>query len=244
MQTEYKPRIMNQYALNINEQKNSHSDLYFDVKNHLKSKVETTTNKESNNNRKGKYRNSPTEASSLKNDYFRRGSPNINSSGISIDVNLNRYQYRDPRMQTLSGYHDQELFEKRYGFLLKMEDEEIKRLKVKKNAWSIPGRKGQKIRRKLRTNDTLSRSKTMQKDKEELKKILEKRSLMKRIITKQVIKCNLKKKKIDNIKEGKSVGYYINKREHKKFDLGELYDELKRRDGNRSVRMKLCKKKK
>ena len=97
--------------------------------------------------KKSKHR--PTEASSKRSDYYARGAPNLNSSGLGVAVGANRYKPRDPRMQSLSGHFDATLFDHKYEFLEKVQEDEIKQLKKRLVARKKSGRSGLKARRKL-----------------------------------------------------------------------------------------------
>ena len=79
--------------------------------------------------------------SSTRQDYFARGRPDLNSSGIGVSIDgANRYRARDPRTESLSGHHTKQ-------------ETEIDILKQRVNAWKTSGKKGQKIRRKLGMNN-------------------------------------------------------------------------------------------
>ena len=63
-----------------------------------------------------KSKHAPTEMSSKRRDFYSRKT-DLNSSGIGVSIGANKYKPRDPRMVSLSGHLDADLFEKRYGFL-------------------------------------------------------------------------------------------------------------------------------
>lgn len=63
-----------------------------------------------------KSKHAPTEMSSKRRDFYSRKT-DLNSSGIGVSIGANKYKPRDPRMVSLSGHLDDDLFEKRYGFL-------------------------------------------------------------------------------------------------------------------------------
>ena len=63
-----------------------------------------------------KSKHAPTVMSSKRRDFYSRKA-DLNSSGIGISIGANKYKPRDPRMISLSGHLDNDLFEKRYGFL-------------------------------------------------------------------------------------------------------------------------------
>jgi hypothetical protein len=97
---------------------------------------------EGHHSKKKKSKHAPTTASSLRYAYFSRGAPDLNSSGIGVEIGANKYRPRDPRHQSLSGHFDQSVFEKRYEFLDKMQDDEIEKLKQRCKAWNTTGKKG------------------------------------------------------------------------------------------------------
>ena len=63
-----------------------------------------------------KSKHAPTEMSSKRRDFYNRKT-DLNSSGIGVSIGANKYKPRDPRMVSLSGHLDADLFDKRYGFL-------------------------------------------------------------------------------------------------------------------------------
>jgi hypothetical protein len=63
-----------------------------------------------------KSKHAPTEMSSKRRDFYSRKT-DLNSSGIGVSIGANKYKPRDPRMISLSGRLDEDLFEKRYSFL-------------------------------------------------------------------------------------------------------------------------------
>jgi hypothetical protein len=77
---------------------------------------ESSIEQETKSKRK-KSKHAPTEMSSKRRDFFSRGKPDLNSSGIGVSIGANKYKPRDPRMVSLSGHLDTDLFEKRYSFL-------------------------------------------------------------------------------------------------------------------------------
>jgi len=63
-----------------------------------------------------KSKHAPTEMSSKRRDFYSRKA-DLNSSGIGVSIGANKYKPRDPRMVSLSGHLDTDLFDKRYAFL-------------------------------------------------------------------------------------------------------------------------------
>ena len=98
--------------------------------------------------KKKKSKHAPTEMSSKRKDFFQRGAPNLQNSGLA-SFGTGLYKPRDPRMQSLSGYFDQNLFDQSYGFLEDIRDKEIGELKTRIDAQKATGRAGQRKRRQL-----------------------------------------------------------------------------------------------
>ena len=109
-----------------------------------------------------KSKHAPTEASSK-----RRKRVDVNSSGLGVEIGVDRYKPHDPRMESLSGFLDQNAFERRYAFLENLETDEIKQLKDRITTRSMTGKKGQKKRKKLGLTSS-STTTSLQQDKEEL----------------------------------------------------------------------------
>ena len=95
-----------------------------------------------------KSKHAPTEVSSKRKDFFERGAPNQQNSGLAC-IGSGVYKPRDPRMQSLSGYFDQNLFDSSYGFLEDMQDKEIDELRSRIEARKATGKIGHRKRRKF-----------------------------------------------------------------------------------------------
>ena len=104
-------------------------------------------NSELGNKKKKRSKHAPTEVSSKRKDYFNRGAPVLQNSGVSMKT-PGLYKPRDPRMQSLSGYLDETLFDHRYGFLEDIQDKEISDLREKIKAQKMTGKKGRKMRKR------------------------------------------------------------------------------------------------
>lgn len=197
-----------------------------------------------NNKRKAKRKrskNTPTTASSKRDAYYDRGAPDLNSSGIGIEIGANKYKPRDPRHQTLSGHFDQTVFEKRYEFLEEIQDKEIETLQQRCKAWKTTGRKGQRMRKKLglSTSDT-----TADDDEALLNKLVQERKSRHDAKIKATAQRSVKKKLKEDVASGKRGAYYLKKREMKKLELEAKFEELKRIGGEKKVNEAIAKRRK
>ena len=201
----------------------------------------TTTNTDSNEEEEKKKRkkskHAPTEASSK-----RRKRVDVNSSGLGVEIGANRYKPHDPRMESLSGFLDQNVFERRYAFLENLEMDEMKQLKDRIAARSMTGKKGQKKRKKLGL--TSSTTTTIQQDKEELVRLqqLHKQRTMGQV--QRAAKQAVKKKLRQEVAEGKRGAYYLKRKDQRRLEQEARYEELKKRGGENAVAKALQKKRK
>jgi ribosomal RNA-processing protein 36 len=179
-------------------------------------------------------------ASSSRSDFYRRGAPDLNSSGLSVEIGAHKYKPRDPRMQSLSGHFDQNVFEKRYEFLEKMQDDEIERLKKRCNAWKMTGKKGNKMRKKL----GLTSANTAEEDEAQLKRLLQERASRMDAKVLHAAKSTVKKKIRDEVAAGKRGVYYLKRREMKKLELEAKFDQLRKLGGDAAVNKALAKRRK
>jgi len=181
-------------------------------------------------------KHAPAEVSSK-----RRSKLGVNSSGVGVEINANRYQPQDPRMESMSGFLDPNVFEKRYAFLGDMEADEIQKLKGRISARSMTGKKGQKRRRKLGLNNVDA---TLQEDKEELIRLkqLHKQRSMEQI--QRAAKQSVKKKLREDVAEGKRGAYYLKRSEQKKLEVEAKFEEIRKRGGKSAVSKALAKKRK
>mmetsp|Transcript_8261 Transcript_8261/g.12446 ORF Transcript_8261/g.12446 Transcript_8261/m.12446 type:complete len:332 (-) Transcript_8261:69-1064(-) len=191
---------------------------------------------------KGKQsKHAPTCVSSNRKAYYSRGTPNLNSSGIGVEIGANRYKPRDPRYQSLSGHFDQNVFGRRYEFLEKIQDDEIENLRQKCKAWKIPGKKGQRMRKKLGLTSGHS---TMEKDQAELNRLLQERASRADVNIRTAAKHAVKKRLRDEVASGKRGAFYLKKRDMKKMELEAKFEELKRIGGDKKVNEIMAKRRK
>ena len=214
------------------------SDSGSDSNSDSDSDVETSTSRSHPKKKKSKH--APTVASSSRSAFYKRGAPDLNSSGIGVEIGANKYKARDPRMQSLSGHFDQNVFDKRYDFLETMQDEEIKKLKQKCKAWKTTGRKGQKIRRKL----GMTGGNTAEEDEAELKRLMQERASRRDAKIRSAAKSAVKKKLREGVAAGKRGVYYLKKRDMKKLELEAKFDQLRKVGGDSAVNKVLAKRRK
>lgn len=187
-----------------------------------------------------KSKHAPTEMSSKRRDYFARGRPDLNSSGIGVSVGANKYKPRDPRMVSLSGHLDADVFEKRYGFLDEVQDAEIEKLKGRVSAWKATGKKGQRARKKLGLTQG---NYTLENDQEELTRLLQERAERKKASLVRAAKRSVKQKIREDVASGKGV-YYPKRSELRKMELEAKFEEIRKRGGDEAVDKAIAKRRK
>ncbi len=187
-----------------------------------------------------KSKHAPTEMSSKRRDYFARGRPDLNSSGIGVSVGANKYKPRDPRMVSLSGHLDADVFEKRYGFLDEVQDAEIEKLKGRVSAWKATGKKGQRARKKLGLTQG---NYTLENDQEELTRLLQERAERKKASLVRAAKRSVKQKIREDVASGKGV-YYPKRSELRKMELEAKFEEIRKRGGDDAVDKAIAKRRK
>jgi ribosomal RNA-processing protein 36 len=194
---------------------------------------------------KKKSKHAPTEMSSKRQDYFARGRPDLNSSGIGVSIGANRYRARDPRTESLSGHLDVDAFDKRYDFLDTMQEAEIELLKRRVNAWKTSGKKGQKERRKLGINNSGGNiESSLEHDQEELTRLLQERAERTRANIVRTAKRTVKDKLKANVATGKHGAYYPKRSELRKMETEAKFDELRKRGGESAVDAVIAKRRK
>ncbi|KAL7433351.1 hypothetical protein ACHAXH_005526 [Discostella pseudostelligera] len=190
-----------------------------------------------------KSKHAPTEMSSKRQDYFSRGRPDLNSSGIGVSIGANKYKARDPRMISLSGHLDADAFERRYGFLDEIQEKEIELLKSRVKAWKTSGKKGQKARRKLGLTSS-GNATSLEADQEELTRLLQERAERQRANVVRAAKRTVKSKLRSEVASGKRGAYYPKRSELKKMEAEAKFDEIRKRGGNEAVDAAIAKRRK
>lgn len=206
------------------------------------SSEEQVTSARSEKLKKGRSKHCPTEASSRRSDFYRRGAPDLNSSGIGVAVGANRYKPCDPRAEGISGRLDQDVFERRYAFLEEIRISEISALEKRIAARKATGKKGQKLRRKLGLTTDIGGS--LEEDQMELVRLKRERSELQRSLVKRKAKQAVKKRIRDDIIEGKRGAHHLKKREIRSLELEAGFQELRKRGGDGAVERELAKKRK
>ena len=90
-----------------------------------------------------KSKHAPAEVSSRRRTKF-----DINASGLSVEIGKHRYQPRDPRMQTGPQQHGSGSAESE-AFFRELREKEIKNIRQRMKAQKVPGKKGQRLRKKI-----------------------------------------------------------------------------------------------
>jgi ribosomal RNA-processing protein 36 len=184
---------------------------------------------------KKKNKHAPTEASSKRSDYFKRGAPQLNSSGVGVEIGAHRYKPRDPR---ISEHIDPGRVDDNYAFLQELRDNEISILKKKIALHKLPGKKGQKARRKMGLVQG-----SLKEDQEHLTRLLQEKASYERAQLDRRAKQAVKQKMKENVAGGKGV-YYLKKREMKRLQLEAKFEELRKRGGDAAVDKALAKRRK
>ena len=193
-------------------------------------------------NKKGKKsKHKPTEMSSKRRDFFSRGRPDLNSAGLGVSVGANKYKARDPRMVSLSGHLDADVFEKRFGFLDDIQDKEIENLKLRVHAWKQTGKKGQKARRKL--GITVGDG-SLEDDREELTRLLQECAERKRARVVRTVKRSVKQKLREDVASGKRAAYYPKRSELRRMEVEAKFEEIRKRGGDDAVDKAIAKRRK
>ncbi|KAL7523450.1 hypothetical protein ACHAXR_000187, partial [Thalassiosira sp. AJA248-18] len=179
--------------------------------------------------------------SSKRRDYFARGRPDLNSSGIGVSIGANKYKSRDPRMVSLSGHLDADAFDKRYGFLDDVQDKEIELLQRRVNAWKKSGKKGQKERKKL---GMMGGGGSLEEDKEELIRLTQERAERKKATVVRAAKRSVKQKMREDVAAGKRAAYYPKRKEIRRMEAEAKYEEIRKRGGDDAVNKAIEKRRK
>ena len=187
---------------------------------------------------KKKSKHAPTEVSSKRADFFKRGARRLNESGLGVEIGANRYKSVDPRTSNLAGHLDEDNFEHNYKFLEEMRDKEIAQLKKRIAARTkFTGNKGKKLRRKLQTNTS-----TLEEDQQELQKLVAAKAQLERNRVERTAKRAVNKRLREEVEQGKHGAYFLKKRDRKRLELEAKFDEIRKRGGDKAVEKVLAKK--
>jgi ribosomal RNA-processing protein 36 len=194
----------------------------------------------SGDRKKTKSKHAPTEASSKRADFYRR-TPQLNESGIGVDIGAHKYKPRDPRVESLSGHLDVQHYEHNYEFLQDMRLKEVATLRKNIAARKAPGRNGQNRRRRMGlTNDGGS----LEADQEELKRLTQEKADVERAQVDRAAKQTVKKKLHADVAEGKHGAYFLKRKDMKRLHLEAKYEEIRKRGGDRAVDKVVAKRRK
>jgi len=145
----------------------------------------------------------------------------------------------DPRFDSMSGTLDVEHFERNYGFVEEMEEEEIKKLKERQKSGLKTGKKGQKLRRKLGV-----KIEDLEEEKKELNRLQMKRGERVKSQIDRSARKSVKRSLRENVEVKGGGKFYLKKREMKKLEVEAKFEELKKRGGNKAVKKALEKRRK
>lgn len=187
--------------------------------------------------KKKKSKHAPTEVSSKRSDYFKRGAPKLNESGIGIEIGAHKYKPLDPRTSNLSGHLNEEQFEKNYSFIEGIRNKEIAQLKKQIVARKVTGKKGQKKRRRLNISGG-----SLEEDQERLKQLLQEKAELKRRQLDRAAKQSVKRKIREDVALGKQGAYFLKRKEQRRLQLEAKLEEIRKRGGDKAVEKALAKK--
>jgi hypothetical protein len=98
---------------------------------------------------KKKSKHRPTQVSSKRSDFFKRGAPTLDSSGLGVEITAHLYKKpRDPRLLGATSKSTGAV-DSNYAFIQELRQKEISLLKKKIAVQKLTGKKGQKARRKM-----------------------------------------------------------------------------------------------
>lgn len=186
---------------------------------------------------KKRSKHAPTEASSLRRDFFRR-KPSLEESGTGLHL-ARREKSRDPRLSSLHGRLNVEHFERNYQFLSEIREKEIKQLRQRIAAHTTGGKKGQHMRRRIGRSPT-----TLDEDRASLKKFLQEKADFERNQIDRASKRAVKAKLHEDVAQGKHGAYYLKRKDRKRLELEAKYEEIRKRGGDQAVNKAVAKRRK
>lgn len=181
--------------------------------------------------KKKKSKHAPTEVSSKRHDFFARGAPRLNESGLGVEIGARRYKPLDPRTSSLSGHLNEEQFEKNYEFLQDMRTKEISQLKKQISAWKKTGQKGQRLRRQLGVDKSVA----VEELEDRMRKLKQEKADFERRKIERAAKKSVKRKIQSEVEEGKRGAYFLKRKEKKKLEFEAKMEELRKRGGKKAV---------
>jgi ribosomal RNA-processing protein 36 len=185
-----------------------------------------------------KSKHAPTEASSKRSDFYKRR-PDLNESGIGVDLNAHRYKPRDPRVNNLNGHLDLEHFGTNFAFLSDMRQKEITLYKKRIAARKKTGPAGQERRRRMGIDTTTT---TLDDDQATLKQLLHEKAELERRRVERAVERSVKAKIV--AASGGNRHYIPKRPELKRLQIEAKYEELHKRGGDKAVDRALAKRRK
>jgi ribosomal RNA-processing protein 36 len=184
-----------------------------------------------------KSKHAPLEVSSKRSDFYRRGAPRLNESGLGVDIGAHRYKPLDPRMSNLSGHLDEEQFERNYGFLGEMHNKEMKQLKKQIAARKVTGKKGKVLRHRFKGIAGAS----LEEDEERLKQMKQEKADLARRKLDRDAKTTVKRKIRDDVEEGKRGVYFLKRKEKRQLELEAKLEVIHKKGGDKAVEKVMAK---
>lgn len=178
-----------------------------------------------------KSKHAPAEVSSKRSDFFRRGAPKLNESGIGVEIGAHRYKPLDPRASNLHGHFNEEQFEQNYEFLEQIRQKEISQLKKQIVARKITGKRGQSKRRRMGITDQGS----LEEDKEKLKALMQEKADLERRKLNRSAKQAVKKKMQEQVEQGKGGAFFLKRKEKRRLELEAKMEVIRNKGGNAAV---------
>ncbi|KAG7341580.1 rRNA biogenesis protein RRP36 [Nitzschia inconspicua] len=209
------------------EQRNNDSDNDDDDKDD----ADVAMQKKKTKKKKSKHR--PTEVSSKRSDFFRRGAPKLNESGIGVEIGAKRYKPIDPRVSSLSGHFNQDQFQRNYAFLEEMRNQEIGQCRKRIAAFKATGDRGRRLRRKLGLDG--SDPSGLEEEEARLKTLTQERANLERSKIDRTAQRNVKAKIREQVASGQRGAYFLKRKEKKSLEMEEKLKELQKRGGKKAV---------
>lgn len=195
---------------------------------------------------KKKSKHAPTEASSKRADFYKRKPPDLNESGLGVDINAHRYKPRDPRINNLNGHLDMDHFETNYSFLQDIRRTEIAQLKTRIAARKKTGGAGQERRRRLglTSNNDESNGDSLEQDRAALKQLLHEQAEQERQQVDRAVKRTVQQTLRANASNNNNNVYRPKRKELKRLHVEAKFEELQKRGGDKAVDRALAKRRK
>lgn len=185
--------------------------------------VETVTKK------KSKHR--PKEVSSSHKQYVKERKQNLKNlanNGISSDViqSTQMYKPRDPRMDSLCGHYDVNVFEKRFAFLEEMEDQELDNLKDRIKAKKLSKRKGKDVALQELGLTEHELTGTLEEDQAQLSKLSNRKGHRQKERKTRSTKQDMKQSIQKAVESGKQAPFYLKRKDIQKKILEDEYEHI------------------